>query len=136
MQTFLSDCPIDFQILGIFESTLKSEISTATNIQLLRFKIEHMSIKFATWGALLFITDNINWKPRPTLDVKKENEPDSSFIEIFQKRFQLYYIKTLTERFTREKNKEVIPLSIPTDVINLFEKIRIRKSSHHEGEAM
>ena len=76
-----------------------------------------MSIKFATWGALLFITDNINWKPRPTLDVKKENEPDSSFIEIFQKRFQLYYIKTLTERFTREKNKEVIPLSIPTDAI-------------------
>ena len=68
--------------------------------------------------------------------MKKENEPDSSFIEIFQKRFQLYYIKTLTERFTREKNKEVIPLSIPTDVINLFEKTRIRKSSHHEGEAM
>ena len=51
---------------------------------------------------------------------KKKKEPDSSFIEIFQKRFQLYYIKSLTERFTREKNKEVIPLSIPTDAINLF----------------
>ena len=101
-----------------------------------RIQIEHMSITFATWGALLFITDNINWKPRPTLDVKKEKEPDSSFIEIFQKRFQLYYIKSLTERFIREKNKEVIPLSIPTDAINLFEKIRIRKSSHLEGQAM
>ena len=68
--------------------------------------------------------------------MKKENEPDSSFIEIFQKRFQLYYTKSLTEQFTREKNKEVITLSIPTDAINLFEKIRIRKSSHLEGQAM
>ena len=34
LQTFLSNCPIDFQILGISELRLKTNISTTTNIQL------------------------------------------------------------------------------------------------------
>ena len=85
LQTFLSNCPIDFQILGISESRLKTDISTTTNIQLPGFNIEHMPTKSANGGALLYIKDTINYKLRPDLNVEKEKELESIFIEIFQK---------------------------------------------------
>ena len=44
LQTFLSNCLIDFQMLGISEPRLETAISTATNIQLPGFNIEHMQI--------------------------------------------------------------------------------------------
>ena len=82
LQTFLSNCPIDFQILGISESRLKSNISTTTNIQLPGFNIEHMPTKSANGGALLYIKDTINYKLRPDLNVEKEKELESIFTEI------------------------------------------------------
>ena len=45
LQIFLSNCPIDFQILGISESRLKADTSTITIIQLPGFNIEHMPTK-------------------------------------------------------------------------------------------
>ena len=121
---FLSNCPIDFQTLGISESRLKTDISTTTNIQLPGFNIEHMPTKSANGGALLYIKDTINYKLRPDLNVEKEKELESIFIEIFQKNPKILYIifyrhpcmyakefnlflKFLTERLAKENNKEV-----------------------------
>ena len=89
LQTFLSNCPIGFQILGISESRLKTDISTSTNIQLSGFNIEHMPTKSANGGALLYIKDTINYKLRPDLNVEKEKELESIFIEILQKTFKI-----------------------------------------------
>ena len=124
LQIFLSNCPIDFKILGISESRLKTDISTTTNIQLPVFKIEHM---FANGRPLLYIKDTINYKLRPDHNVEKENELESIFIEILQKTFKNIIIgciyrhpcmhpkefnhlteRLLTERLTKENNKEVI----------------------------
>ena len=91
LQTFLSSCPTDFQIPGIFESRLKTDTSTTTNIQLPRFNIEHMPTMCANRGALLYIKDIINNKLRPDLNVEKEKELESIFIKILQKTFQNYY---------------------------------------------
>ena len=83
LQTFLSNCLINFQILGISESRLKTDISTTTNIQLPGFNIEHMPTKSANGSALLYIRDTIiNHKLRPDLNVEKEKELESIFIEI------------------------------------------------------
>ena len=51
-ETFLSNYPIDFQILDISELRLKTDISKITNIQLPGFKIEHVPMKSANNGAL------------------------------------------------------------------------------------
>ena len=74
LQTFLSNRPIDFQILGISESRLKTDIPATTNIQLPGFNTEHMPTKSANGGTLRYIKDTINYKLRPYLNVKKEKE--------------------------------------------------------------
>ena len=51
---------IKWQILGISESRLKTDISTTTNIQLPGFNIEHiMPTKSANGGALCYTKDTI-----------------------------------------------------------------------------
>ena len=125
LQTFLSNCPIDFQILDISESRLKTDISTTTNIQLAGFNIEHMPTKSAIGGAPLYIKDTKNYKLRPDLNVEKEKELVSIFIEILQKYYNWLYLqasvyvserindlflKSLTKRLTKENKKEVIQL--------------------------
>ena len=85
LQTFLSNYPIDFQIMGISESRLKTDTSTTINIQLPGFNIELMPTKSANSSALLYIKDTINYKLRPDFNVEKEKELESISIKIFQK---------------------------------------------------
>ena len=63
---------IDFQILDISKSRLKTDISTTTNIQLPGFNIEHMLTKPANGGALLYVKDPVNYKLSPDLNVEKK----------------------------------------------------------------
>ena len=44
-----------------------------------------MPTKSANGGALLYIKDTINYKLRPDLNMEKEKELESIFIEILQK---------------------------------------------------
>ena len=88
-----------------------------------------MPTKSANDGALLYIRDTINYKLRLDLNVEKEKELESIFIEILQKtsknviidyiykhpcmhpkEFNDLFLKPLTERLTKENNKEVILL--------------------------
>ena len=121
LQTFLSNCPIDFQILGVSESRLKTDISTTTNMQLPGFKIEQMPTKSPNGGALLYIRDTINYKLRPDLNVEKGKKVELIFIEIHQKtsknviigciyrhprvhpkEFNDLFLRSLAERLTKE----------------------------------
>ena len=107
-------------------------------MQLLGFKIQHISTKSANSSAFPFTTDTKNDKPRPNLDATKERELESILIEIFQKNssnviidFIYSYpwmhpkelndvsLKSLTERLTKENNKEVMILGdFYIDLIN------------------
>ena len=88
-----------------------------------------MPIKPTNGGALLYIRDTINYKLRPDLNVEKEKELEPIFIEILQKtsknvivgciyrhscmhpkEFNDLFLKSLTERLTKQNNKEVILL--------------------------
>ena len=61
LQTFLSTCSIDFQIICVFESRLKTGISTTSNVQLPGINFEDIPTKLANGGALLYIKDDINY---------------------------------------------------------------------------
>ena len=86
-----------------------------------------MPTKSANGGALLYIKDTINYKLRPDLNVEKEKELESIFIEILQKtskniiigciyrhpcmhpkEFNDLFLKSLTKKLTKENKKEVI----------------------------
>ena len=75
----------DFQVLGVSELRLKTDVSTATHIQLPGVNVGHMSTKSTNGGALLYIRDTINYKLRPNLNVENEKKLESIFIEILQK---------------------------------------------------
>ena len=55
LETFLANCTIDFQILGITESRCKEANPPTTNIVLPGFIYEHMPTKQANGCALLYI---------------------------------------------------------------------------------
>ena len=88
LETFLANCPIDFQVLGIMESRLKEASPPATNIILPGFTYEHMPTKSANGGALLYIKNGINYKLRPDLNIHKDKELESTFTEIITKNFK------------------------------------------------
>ena len=50
LETFLANCPIDFQVLGITQSRLKEANRPTTNISLPGFTYEHMPTKSAKGG--------------------------------------------------------------------------------------
>ena len=91
-------------------------------MQLPGFNIKHMPTKSANGGALLYIRDTINYKLRPDLNVEKEKDLESIFIENcynwkkcynwlhYTKESNALFLKSLTERPTKQNNKEVIPL--------------------------
>ena len=84
-----------------------------------------MPTKSANGGALLYIKDTINYKLRPDLNVEKEKELESIFIELLQKtskniiigciykhpcmhtnEFDDLFLKSLTKRLTKENRKK------------------------------
>ena len=88
-----------------------------------------MPTKSANGGALLYIRDTLNHKLRPDLNVEKEKDLESIFIEILQKtskniiigciyrhpcmhtrEFHDPFLKALTERLTKENSKEELLL--------------------------
>ena len=78
LETFLANCPIDFQVLGITEYRLKEVNAPATNIILPGSTYEHMPTKSANGGTLLYIKNSINYKLRPDLNIDKDKELNQS----------------------------------------------------------
>ena len=129
LETFLANCPVDFQILGINEPKLKKANPPTTNIILPGFTYEHMTTKSANVGALFYIKNVINYKLRPDLDINKDKELKSIFIEILtknsknilvgsiyrhpcmhSKQFNNLFLKSLTNKLSKESDKEIILL--------------------------
>ena len=123
----MGNYPIDFQILGITESRLKESNPPTTNIIFPRFTCEHMPTKSANWGTLLYIENSINYKLRPDLNINKDKELESIFIEIITKNsknilvgciyrhpcmhpkeFNSLFLKSLTIKLSYEINKEIL----------------------------
>ena len=125
----MANCPIDFQILGITESRLKEANPPTANIILPGFTYERMPTKSTNGGALLYIKNGINYKLRPDLNINKEKELESIFIEIITKNskniifsciyrhpcmhsqeFNSLFLKSFTNKLSKESKKEIILL--------------------------
>ena len=118
-----------FQVLGITESRLKEANPLAINIILPGFTYEHTPTKSANGGTLLYIKNGINYKLGPDLNINKDKELESIFIEIITKNskniivgciyrhpcmhpqeFNSLFLKSLTNKLSKESNKKIIIL--------------------------
>ena len=80
-----------FQIIGITESKLKGATPPTTSITLSGYNYEHMPTKSANGRALPYNKNDINYKLRPDLNINKDKELGSIFIETPIKIFLKYY---------------------------------------------
>ena len=109
-----------FQMLGITESRIKEANPPTVNIMLPGFTYEHMPTKSASGGALQYIKNGINYKLRPDLNINKDKELESIFIEILTKNSKNLLVgciyrhlcmhpkelkKLLTSKLNKESNK-------------------------------
>ena len=69
-------------LLLLTESRIKSNMDITTNINLPSYSIEYTLTKSHTGRTLLYINNNIAYKPRKDLDIYKTHELKSTFIEI------------------------------------------------------
>ena len=71
-----------FDVTALSESRIKSNMDITNNINLPNYSIEYTPTESHTGGTLLYISNNIAYKPRKGLNIYKTHELDSTFIEI------------------------------------------------------
>ena len=86
LRTLLATSEIEFDIIGITESRLKSNKNHLTNITLPNYNMEHCPTDGVNGGALLYIKEDIIYKKRNDLKILKRKVLESIFIEIMNKK--------------------------------------------------
>ena len=81
----LNDLKIKWKIIGITQSRLRSEKSPLSDINLPNYEIEHEPNKTNKGGALVYISNELNYKAKNNLDIHKNKELESIFIEVISK---------------------------------------------------
>ena len=128
LQNLLSECNVDFDIIGISESRLIKNKKHLININLPNYNIEHCATESTCGGTLLYIKNDIKYKIRNDLKIYKSEELESVFIEIINKNskniivgclyrhpsmkdineFNDQFFNVLSEKLLSEKNKHII----------------------------
>ena len=78
-----------FDVIAISESRNKSNMDIKTNINLPNYSIEYTPTESHAGGTLLYISNNIAYKPRKDLNIYKTHELESTFIEIINPKTQI-----------------------------------------------
>ena len=82
LHTLLSQLSIQFDIIGITETRLKTQFLRTSNIDLQGYSFEQTTTESSCGGTLLYINNNINYICRKDLQIYKKKELESTFIEI------------------------------------------------------
>ena len=76
----------DFDVIGISESRIQKDKSAINSINLKSYSRESFSTESAAGGTLLYIINNLSYKPRNDLCIYKSTELESLFIEILSRK--------------------------------------------------
>ena len=128
LDSLLSNCRIDFDIIGITESRLKHNQNALQNIDIPNYNIEHWPAEGPNGGALIYVKHDIH-KVRNDLKIYQSEKLESVFIEIIKSNrrnimigcvyrhpsmevneFNSLFLNTLSENLLSEKNKEIVLL--------------------------
>ena len=128
LEYLLDKTKIDFDVRGINESRIKKDKSPINSINLKDNSHESCPTESAAGGTLLYMCNNLSYKPRNDLCIYKSTELESTFIEILNPKktnvsvgciyrhphmdlneFNDYYINNLLDKLSKE-NKTVFLL--------------------------
>ena len=129
LHSLLSNCRINFDIIGITESRLKRNQKALQNIDIPNYNIEHCPTEGPNGGALIYVKNDIIYKVRNDLKIYQSEKLESVFIEIIKSNnrniivgcvyrhpsmevneFNSLFLNTLSENLLSEKNKEIVLL--------------------------
>ena len=82
LKCLLDKAKIDSDVIGISESRIKKDKSAINSINLKGYSHESCPTESAAGGILLYISNNLSYKPRNHLCVYKSTELESTFIKI------------------------------------------------------
>ena len=82
LNTMLSLLNFEFNIIGVTETRIINNFSPPININIEGYVIEHTPTDASCGGALLYISNKLNYKPRKDLLMLKSKQLESIFIEI------------------------------------------------------
>ena len=85
LSELLNNLTIKFKIIGITESRLRPEKSSLTDINFPNYNLDHMPTKANKGGALLDISNELKNKVRNNLQIHKDKNLESIFIEVISK---------------------------------------------------
>ena len=126
LHTLLTTPEIQFDIIGISESSLKHNKHYTTNTDIPNYNIEHCDGEGANGGMFLYIKKDIAYKLRNDLKMYESKHLESTFIEIINQQksiilgcvyrhpcmeineFNNDYFSYLSENLLGEKSKNVI----------------------------
>ena len=74
LHALLSDIDINFDIIGITETRLRTSQKALNNINIEKYVIEHTTTDASCSGALLYIKEEITYKVRNELKITKSKE--------------------------------------------------------------
>ena len=72
----------EFDIIGISETKLFKDEEPIIDISLPNYSFVHTPSEASKGGTLLYISNKINYKPRPDLQIYKAKQVESTFVEI------------------------------------------------------
>ena len=81
LHTLLADIDINFDIIGITETRMRTGQKALNNIDTEKYVIQHTTTDACCGGALLYIKEGITYKVRNELKITKSKELESIFIE-------------------------------------------------------
>ena len=94
-----------YDVIAISESRIKSNMDITTNINMPNYSIEYTLTQNHAAGTLLYISNNIAYKPRKVLNIYKTHEFESTFIEITTPKKSNMILGVVYQHLTMDLNK-------------------------------
>ena len=81
LEYLLDKTKIDFDVIAISESRIKKDKSPIESLNLKGYSHESCPTESAAGGTLLYISNNLSYKPRNDLCIYKSAELESTFVK-------------------------------------------------------
>ena len=146
LRTFLNLINHKFDIICISESRISTKHLQTTNIDLPSINIEQTPTESSAGGTLIYISQNLSYKPRKDLQIYCPKELESTFIEllipnkkshltgVFCKhpsmkhyKFNNDFMNTLLEKFTLENKPSIVTGDFNLDLINYMQNTGVNR---------
>ena len=128
LQYLLKTTNINFDVIAISETRITKDKGKLTNLNLENYVFEHTPTESTAGGTLLYIANHLAYKPRCDLNIYKNYELESTFIEIINPKksniivgciyrhpnmelneFNTFHLNPLLEKLAKE-NKQIFLL--------------------------